>query len=127
MAAPASRAHDPGSPTISPRLLNLQQMADYLGCSYWTARDWVLAGLIPVVDLPPLRPREGERARKNLRRVLVDRADLDAFIDARKHGCSQDIQSVAAGIGAGNTRAKGASVPALCPDSNDGKGSQCVD
>ena len=74
----------PAVPSVSPRLLSLQQMAEYLGCSYWTARDWVLAGLIPVVDLPPLRSREGERPRKNLRRILVDRVDLDAFIDARK-------------------------------------------
>jgi hypothetical protein len=32
-------------------------MAQYLGCSYWTARDWVLAGFVRLVDLPPLRPR----------------------------------------------------------------------
>lgn len=37
-----------------------------------------------MVDLPPLQPREGERARKSLRRVLVDRADLDAFVESRK-------------------------------------------
>ncbi len=80
-----SGAHSVGYPAVSPRLLNLQQTADYLGCSYWTARDWTLAGLIPVVELPPLRTREGERPRKSLRRVLVDRADLDAFIEARKH------------------------------------------
>jgi hypothetical protein len=69
---------------IVPRLLNMRQTAEYLGCSFWTARDYILQGLIPVVDLPPLRPREGERRRKNLRRVLVDRADLDAFIESRK-------------------------------------------
>ena len=74
----------PARDTIAPRLLNLRQAAKYLGCSFWTARDYVLQGLIPVVDMPPLRPREGERARKTLRRILVDRADLDAFIDARK-------------------------------------------
>ena len=44
----------------------------------------ILQGLIPVVDLPPLRAREGDRQRKTLRRVLVDRADLDAFIESRK-------------------------------------------
>jgi hypothetical protein len=70
--------------TVTPRLLDLRQAAVYLGCSYWTVRDWVLAGLIPVVELPALRPREGERPRKTLRRVLVDRADLNAFIDSRK-------------------------------------------
>jgi len=70
--------------TVRPRLLNMRQAAAYLGCSFWTARDYILQGLIPIVDLPPLRPRDGDRARKALRRVLVDRQDLDAFIDARK-------------------------------------------
>ncbi len=70
--------------TVRPRLLNMRQAAAYLGCSFWTTRDYILQGLIPIVDLPPLRPRDGDRARKVLRRVLVDRQDLDAFIDARK-------------------------------------------
>ena len=69
---------------IRPRLLNMRQAAAYLGCSFWTARDYVLQGLIPVVDLPPLRAREGDRQRKTLRRVLIDRADLDTFIESRK-------------------------------------------
>jgi integrase len=29
-----------------PRLLNMRQAAQYLGCSFWTARDYVLQGLI---------------------------------------------------------------------------------
>ena len=70
---------------VKPRLLNMRQTAEYLGCSFWTARDYILQGLIPVVDMPPLRPRDGDRPRKTLRRVLVDRADLDAFIESRKH------------------------------------------
>ena len=70
--------------SITPRLLNLRQAAAYLGCSFWTARDYVLQGLIPVVDMPPLRAREGDRQRKTLRRVLIDRVDLDAFIESRK-------------------------------------------
>jgi hypothetical protein len=69
---------------VKPRLLNMRQAAEYLGCSFWTARDYILQGLIPVVDMPPLRAREGDRQRKTLRRVLVDRADLDAFIESRK-------------------------------------------
>ena len=72
------------SETVKPRLLNMRQAAAYLGCSFWTARDYVLQGLIPAVDMPPLRPRPGDRQRKTLRRVLVDRADLDAFIESRK-------------------------------------------
>jgi len=70
--------------SVAPRLLNMRQAAEYLGCSFWTVRDYILQSLIPVVELPPLRPREGERPRKKLRRILVDRADLDAFIEARK-------------------------------------------
>lgn len=69
---------------VRPRLLNMRQAAAYLGCSFWTARDYVLQGLIPVVDLPPLRAREGDRQRKTLRRVLIDRSDLDAFIESHK-------------------------------------------
>lgn len=42
---------------ITPRLLNVRQPAAYLGCSFWIARDYVLQGLIPVVDMPP--PRAG--------------------------------------------------------------------
>ena len=74
----------PSAEAIRPRLLNVRQAAAYLGCSFWTARDYVLQGLIPVVDLPPLRAREGDRPRKTLRRVLIDRADLDDFIESRK-------------------------------------------
>ena len=73
-----------GSESMQPRLLNMRQAAAYLGCSFWTARDYVLQGLIPAVDMPPLRPRPGDRRRKTLRRVLIDRADLDAFIESRK-------------------------------------------
>ena len=75
-----------GPPAVLPRLLNLRAAAQYLGCSYWSVRDWVLAGLIPTVVLPPLRPREGGCPKTTLRRVLIDRDDLDRFIDARKHG-----------------------------------------
>ena len=69
---------------FKPRLLNMRQAAAYLGCSFWTARDYVLQGLIPAIDMPPLRPRRGDRKRKTLRRVLIDRADLDAFVESRK-------------------------------------------
>jgi hypothetical protein len=67
-----------------PRLLSMRQAAVYLGCSFWTARDYVLQGLIPSVDMPPLAPRRGVRRRKTLRRVLIDRADLDAFVASRR-------------------------------------------
>jgi hypothetical protein len=69
---------------ITPRLLNMGQAATYLGCSFWTVRDYILQGLIPVVEMPPLRPRKGDRQRRHLRRVLIDRAELDAFVESRK-------------------------------------------
>lgn len=70
--------------TSEKRLVNLNEAAAYLGLSFWTIRDYVLAGLIPMIQLPALRPREGEKPRQALRRVLIDRRDLDAFVDSRK-------------------------------------------
>lgn len=66
------------------RLLNLRQAARYLNCSYWSVRDYVLVGLLPHVALPALRPRAGDRSKGRLRRVLIDRADLDAFVERHK-------------------------------------------
>lgn len=79
-----SRAVARPAEPVTPRLLNMRQAAAYLGCSFWTVRDYVLQGLIPVVDMPPLRAREGDRQRQALRRVLIDRVDLDAFVESRK-------------------------------------------
>ena len=111
---------------ILPRLLNLRQAAAYLSLSYWSLRDYVLAGLVPVVELPPLRPREGERPRKTLRRVLVDRADLDAFIESRKRSSERDMQSRARPIDAGTTRGNRVAVPTVCPDSQTRKVEKCA-
>ena len=91
MTPPSSRvtpdARPSGSPDVgAPRLLSLRQAAGYLGVSHWSVRDWVLAGYLPVVTLPPLRPRQGERPRKTLRRVVIDRRDLDLFVEQLKDG-----------------------------------------
>ena len=69
---------------VYPRLFSMRESAKYLSVSFWTVRDYVLAGLIPIVQMPPLRPREGDRAKQQLRRVLIDRQDLDHFIDRRQ-------------------------------------------
>jgi hypothetical protein len=73
-----------GVPVPVPRLLDLHGAAAYCGVSYWTLRDWVLADYLPTIDLPPLRAREGDRQKTTLRRVLIDRNDLDSFIEGRK-------------------------------------------
>ena len=82
--ATSHRASEQPHELERPRLLNMRQAAQYLGCSFWTARDYILQGLIPAIDMPPLKARPGDRQRRTLRRVLVDREDIDAFVESRK-------------------------------------------
>ena len=70
------------APTLSPRLLDVHAAARYLSVSTWTIRNWVAAGHLVPVELPALRPREGDRGKRRLRRLLFDRAALDRFVDA---------------------------------------------
>jgi excisionase family DNA binding protein len=53
-----------------PRLLSQHEAARYLGISYWTVRDLVFRREIPFIKIG--------------RRVLVDRLDLDAYLDRSK-------------------------------------------
>jgi excisionase family DNA binding protein len=55
---------------ITPRLLSQHEAARYLGISYWTVRDLVFRRELPFVKIG--------------RRVLVDRWDLDAYLDRSK-------------------------------------------
>jgi hypothetical protein len=66
---------------VFPRLFDTRGTANYLGVSTWTVRDWVAAGHLVPVELPPLRPREGDRRKPRLRRLLFDRVALDRFVD----------------------------------------------
>lgn len=69
-----------GSRELAPRLLDVKATAAYLGgISTWTVRALVENGHLRPVALPACR-REGETGR----RLLFDRADLDAFVEARK-------------------------------------------
>ena len=93
-------AVSPQPAPIAPRLLTLKQAAAYAGISYWTARDLALNGTIPVVRVPSGRITTGRKRGdkqptrvlvpttdprvRSLRRVLVDRLDLDRLIDAWK-------------------------------------------
>ena len=72
---------------ITPRLLNLEQAAAYLGgVSAWTVRSWVRDGFLAPVKMPAVRQSDdrGRRQGENNRRLLFDRQDLDAFIDSRR-------------------------------------------
>ena len=76
---PASR-----SPVLGwPRLLDVHQAAAYLNVSFWTLREFLNAGSIPIVRLP--RPRTSRVMKRRpvgdtVRRLLIDRADLDRLV-----------------------------------------------
>ncbi len=55
---------------VAPRLLGLKLAAGYVSLSYWTVREMIWRGELPSV-------RVG-------RRILVDREDLDDFIERNK-------------------------------------------
>ena len=55
---------------VEPRLLSQQEAAHYLGISYWTVRDLVFRRDIPFIKIG--------------RRVLVDRLDLNAYLERSK-------------------------------------------
>lgn len=55
---------------LPPRLLSQHEAAAYLGISYWTLRDLTFRGEVPHVKIG--------------RRILVDRLDLDAYLDRVK-------------------------------------------
>jgi len=67
-------------PALCPRLLDLEAAGQYCGVSYWTMRDLVFAREIPHVTFPNPRTRAG----RPIRRILIDRHDLDSFIDKNK-------------------------------------------
>ena len=62
------------------RLLSLREAANYLAVSYWTVRGMVANDTLPCVQLP-VRNKGSERA---LRRILIDRQDLDLLIERNK-------------------------------------------
>ena len=78
--------------------MDLHDAARYIGLSYWTLRDYVADGLIPRVTLPCSRRRKkgGAIVRRagdtETRRILVDRADLDALIEKYKSGLLPEAQ-----------------------------------
>jgi len=70
--------------SVAPRLVDIEGAAKYLGISYWVARDYIASGKIQTVTLPGMKPREGERPKRSLRRILIDIRDLDKFVDDAK-------------------------------------------
>lgn len=67
-----------------PRLLNIYQAAAYLGISVDMVREFINDGTIKPVRLP--RPRTARMNRRTaisdqVRRLLIDRADLDKLVE----------------------------------------------
>ncbi len=62
---------------IAPRLLDVHTSARYLGISSWTVRDLIANGTLARVRVPLSNGRE-------LRKVLLDREELDRLVEAWK-------------------------------------------
>jgi excisionase family DNA binding protein len=67
---------------VAPRLLDVEGAANYLSVSPWTIRDLIANGTLARVRVP--LPRGGE-----LRRVLLDREDLDRLVHAWRDGARE--------------------------------------
>lgn len=61
------------------RLMTLREVADFLHVNYWTAWRLVHSGEIPLVRLPNRNAKAG-----SVRRLLVDRRDLESLVDRCK-------------------------------------------
>ena len=61
---------------MAPRVLDVMAAAAYLSISPRTVRALIAEGKLPTVHPPAVL-----RSRERLRRVLIDRADLDRLID----------------------------------------------
>jgi len=75
------------SQTIEPRLWTKEQVAAYLNVSVWTVSEMVARGTLCPVRLPMkkvVEKRERKRKTDTFRRLLFDKADVDAVIKAGK-------------------------------------------
>lgn len=71
------------------RLMTLNQAAEYSGVSYWLLRDYCLDGILPIVRLPGsrLKGKKGIKAHSTehtMRKIMIDREDLDNLIEECK-------------------------------------------
>jgi excisionase family DNA binding protein len=69
---------------VAVRLIGVRQAAAYLGLSACTVRDLIHSGHLPRVALPGRRPGE------TMRRVLIDRADLEALVERFREAAPLD-------------------------------------
>ena len=94
------RLASPASAPIGPRLLDLRAAANYLSVAPWTLRELEWAGVLSRVRVPLANGGE-------LRKVLFDRADLDALIEhAKDHPAGAEISPLAGGGASTRTAAR---------------------
>jgi hypothetical protein len=67
------------TPKIMPRALGIRDAAGYLSVSTWTIRDLLEAGTLKRIRVPV--PPSENRKGVELRRLLIDKADLDDLLD----------------------------------------------
>ncbi len=75
------------SQTIEPRLWTKEQVAAYLNVSVWTVAEMVARETLHPVRLPMekvVEKRKRKRKTDTFRRLLFDKADVDAVIKAGK-------------------------------------------
>ena len=78
--------------TAPRRLLDLADAAAYLGITPWTLREWLHAGLVPIVRITLPHAGRGRPFRK----VLVDIAGLDQLITRSKTQAGTDDLAICA-------------------------------
>ena len=69
--------------SFAPRVLDLKQAADYLHVHWQTARQYIAQGLIPRICYPTQNSKR-KASHDNIRKILIDRRDLDSFIEKWK-------------------------------------------
>jgi len=69
---------------MAPRLLGEEDAGRYAGVSRWSIRAWIESGKLPTVKLPGVNG--------DMRRVLVDRADLDKLIEHSRMAAREGLE-----------------------------------
>jgi hypothetical protein len=68
------------NPARWPRLLTVRDAAEYLGVGIFSVRTWVWERLLKPVPMPGVtNPRD-----RRMRKILLDREDLDRFVEQLK-------------------------------------------
>src|SRR4051812_40160171 len=79
-ASPAEIPQQKSQQEITPRLLTIKQAATYLSATIWSVRELLWSDRIPHVVIG--------------RRHLIDRGDLDRYIDRQLSNCVAESKTV---------------------------------